>query len=300
MRRWISGFFVFPIALFISLSAFHIVTSQETHIEFFSFRVPTLKTLETPVNLVEFAPAIEQEVTVHSCEEECPEFTPEFVNLPNWQDIEYPDTSEKVIDNFELDFNSVKNGERMLVFVNHKGRFSLKNSRAKLKLRTTEYGEKFHDILFDIPGKPILAFKNFAPLRERIVVTAFAQNYHVDDNEKEGRLETGYSRSIRLFGSDYKLRVSNGQRRSGDRVGVLVLSVNGVDSVIHVGPYWPDSGPALGDLIWAGDIDGDKKLDLLVNHSSSEEGAGSSLFLSSQAERGQLVKLAAVFGGGGC
>lgn len=43
MKRWILGFVVFPIAVFISLLAFHLITSQEQNIEIFGVREPTLE-----------------------------------------------------------------------------------------------------------------------------------------------------------------------------------------------------------------------------------------------------------------
>jgi hypothetical protein len=43
MKRWVLSFFVFPIALFISLFAFHILTSREVNIEVFRVHLTTLE-----------------------------------------------------------------------------------------------------------------------------------------------------------------------------------------------------------------------------------------------------------------
>lgn len=289
MKRWISGSLAFVFALATGVFAASLFVAWDAY-----FR--EAKTQSCPLTTERTEPI------VASSEEECPVFRPEFLNLPNWEDIEYPDTTEKVLDYFEIDAidNHIKARERMLVFAEDNGKLSLRDSHVSLKGRTTEHGQKMVDLRFNVPGKPILAFRDFAALEQRPVQTVFVQALHVGYEDQEGRLEKPFMRSFSLMGTEYSLRVSSGQRKNGERAGVLVLAANGTEQIIHIGPHWSDVGPSLGDLVWAGDMDGDNKLDLLINHSSSEEGSGSSLFLSSQAVQGQLIKLAAVFGGGGC
>ncbi len=53
-------------------------------------------------------------------------------------------------------------------------------------------------------------------------------------------------------------------------------------------------------LIWAGDLDGDGKLDLYVNVTQHYNVSERKLFLSSQAQKGQLVKEIAEFVTTGC
>jgi len=53
-------------------------------------------------------------------------------------------------------------------------------------------------------------------------------------------------------------------------------------------------------LIWAGDLDGDGKLDLLVDITNHYNGSGSALFLSSKAKSGEIVGLAAKLETVGC
>ena len=52
--------------------------------------------------------------------------------------------------------------------------------------------------------------------------------------------------------------------------------------------------------MWAGDLDGDGKLDLLLNLSTHYNLDSHRLFLSSMAKKGQLVGEAAVFDAVGC
>lgn len=53
-------------------------------------------------------------------------------------------------------------------------------------------------------------------------------------------------------------------------------------------------------LLWAGDIDGDGKLDFVISDESDNGGSSISLFLSSFAKPGELVGFAAVCGSSGC
>jgi hypothetical protein len=62
-------------------------------------------------------------------------------------------------------------------------------------------------------------------------------------------------------------------------------------------PSFPSTAPYIG---WAGDLDGDGKLDLLVNTSNSENGSELTLYLSSKAKKGALAGLVARFEHGGC
>ncbi len=64
---------------------------------------------------------------------------------------------------------------------------------------------------------------------------------------------------------------------------------------------WPQGlSDQHAELIWAGDLDGDGKLDLLIDHSQHFNSAGIALYLSTWAAPGQLVGLAATFKTIGC
>ncbi len=54
------------------------------------------------------------------------------------------------------------------------------------------------------------------------------------------------------------------------------------------------------ELIWAGDLDGDGKLDLLLDHSTHSNSTGLTLYLSTWAAPGQMVGRAATFKTVGC
>ena len=64
---------------------------------------------------------------------------------------------------------------------------------------------------------------------------------------------------------------------------------------------WPQAlSEEHAELIWAGDLDGDGKLDLLLDHSSHYNATGLTLYLSTWAGPGQLVGRAATFKTVGC
>ncbi len=64
---------------------------------------------------------------------------------------------------------------------------------------------------------------------------------------------------------------------------------------------WPQAlSEEHAELIWAGDLDGDGKLDLLLDHSDHYNATGLTLYLSTWAAPGQLVGRAATFKTVGC
>jgi hypothetical protein len=67
-------------------------------------------------------------------------------------------------------------------------------------------------------------------------------------------------------------------------------------------PYeWPDGfSDQHCELFWAGDLDGDGRLDLVMNLSGHYNVSETTLFLSSTRQQGKLVRKAAVFRIVGC
>ena len=61
---------------------------------------------------------------------------------------------------------------------------------------------------------------------------------------------------------------------------------------------WGDE--AMPSVMWAGDLDGDDKLDLLLDLTHHYNLSEITLFLSSHASEGELVKKVAVFSTVGC
>jgi hypothetical protein len=113
-------------------------------------------------------------------------------------------------------------------------------------------------------------------------------------------MEIGYREQFYLGGNTYLLRVALGELKDGTKANVLVMESNGISQIVTYNPHYVSSD-IIGDLLWVGDLDRDGKLDLYFDDYGYEKGSfGSNLYLSSQAEPGKLVKLAASFGTAGC
>ena len=81
----------------------------------------------------------------------------------------------------------------------------------------------------------------------------------------------------------------------------LTLSADGIRQRLVVLNNDTDGGDFKGlRLIWAGDLDGDGKLDLLADITNYNNVSGTALYLSSKAKSGKLVGLAAKLETTGC
>lgn len=96
--------------------------------------------------------------------------------------------------------------------------------------------------------------------------------------------------SINFNGSVYEVGVKDSQAylRNGTRTTLL-------SDIVVGGPESDDSA----SLLWAGDLDGDGRLDLLVSYSGYNRW-GVCLFMSSKARNAALVRRLACHGGVGC
>lgn len=93
-----------------------------------------------------------------------------------------------------------------------------------------------------------------------------------------------------LNGTRYQLHVEGNTARLSDGQQATPLT-----SITISGPAGEDSA----SLLWAGDLDGDGRLDLLVSYTGYNQG-GVCLYLSSRAAPGALIGHVACHGGVGC
>jgi hypothetical protein len=132
---------------------------------------------------------------------------------------------------------------------------------------------------------------------------------------KPGRVRTSSARALtltnasdvrlQLAGDEYKLKVSTtGTIESGTMSrddAKLILSKGGLSQVIYdLGGEGGETETVEWKLLWAGDLDGDSKLDLYVQVSEHYNVIEHRLFLSSQAGVKQLVREVAEFTITGC
>ncbi|NHZ36255.1 hypothetical protein [Massilia rubra] len=159
------------------------------------------------------------------------------------------------------------------------------------KIRST----RFEDTISDEPGQRTgvaiaSSRKNALALLRLPYLTPGP--LEVTDNEtgENGSLiEAGSPVDIRFKGVDFRIETKNKRVflvKGGQRTPLKELSVEpGIEASVS--------------LQWAGDLDRDGQLDLLMGYSGNNS-SGSCLFLSSQKAKGFLLKHIACHGGIGC
>ncbi len=148
--------------------------------------------------------------------------------------------------------------------------------------------------------KPVFLVKGVEGLESGPVTTAF---YY--PGEFTGLiLHLNSPVNLKLHGMQYQLRVAS--KKTPDPVkdpllpddARLVLTAGNSTQVLYSPGHAVDD--AEWELIWAGDLDRDGKLDLYVDVTWHYNISQHTLFLSSQAGKGQLVRKVAVFETSGC
>ncbi len=293
MKRWLFGLLVFPPTLVIGYGLAQLFIFEQQSAIF-----------ESQHNVQQ---EIVKVVTSH------PHFVPEFHDLPNLEDIDYPDWDDhRLIDVFQMggvyreSEVIAKSGEKWLTLFEHNGSYELKHAKAKVKrLSTTSYAGDERDVrlTFDKPGVPIFAVRNFKSLRPG-KITSLYNRPSLDEIDRRnlpiGSMEDGYKQDFNLNEEWYTLRVSKGIARDGTNLGLLVLENDKEKQVIYSTQFFPGENIIIGSLFWVGDLDRDGKLDVYFDPYDEKGGSGAYLYLSSAAEQGKLVKLVAVFGVAGC
>ncbi len=296
MKRWIFGLLVFSIAFSIGLLSSSFSVGR---------RVEITRCFVPIGDQVSLSP------------EQAEQFVPEFFNLPEWSEI--IDFDDETLDGKLIDMSDgpegsvfrrsevvAKNGEEWLVLTRTtSGEYSLSESRAKVrKLNTISWpgDEKDAKLRFDIPGKPILAFRNIRGISSGAVSTLFLHTSRIGPDEiiQSEDMSNGYRRDFILNGSTYTLRTSFALSKDGDQLGVLVLESEGSAQILDQVKHSTGDRDIIGTLLWAGDLDRDGKLDLYFDRFNEIGAFSSRLFLSSHAKNGNLLDIVAVFGTAGC
>jgi hypothetical protein len=144
--------------------------------------------------------------------------------------------------------------------------------------------------------EPIFLLDKAKMLREGEITTLY--NSPKDEGGKQ--MENGFSESYKLDGKIYTLKVVNEKTsETGISKGSkLVLESEETKQVLV---SLPNGGnDAFWHLLWVGDLDRDGKLDFYADVSWHHNVSNPVLFLSSQAEKGKLVKDVADFRSVGC
>lgn len=224
------------------------------------------------------------------------DFTDDFV-LPKYK-IKLVDVA-KHGNTYRSEEVIAKNGEKWLGFFSDNNGTYLKNTKVKV---FQDEDDEHSEIKFaSSETKLLFIVKNAKNFKEGKILTLFQENSsdEVDFQDRTNVMYQGFIREFKLGEKKYTLQIKDALTESGEKMLALVLETEGISQVVTYGYFF--NGEYLGNLLWVGDIDGDEKLDLYMNDNDYEKGSfSSSLFLSSEAEKGKLVKESANFFTAGC
>lgn len=239
-------------------------------------------------------------------------FNPEFLDLPQ-PDYDYYDDLRlhgKLVhvaggEIYRRSEVVAKTGQSWFVLTKHGTKYAIRKSTARVqKLNSVSWpgDEKDSKLNFRVGGKPILALRGVQGINSGSVVTLFLDESRIDPDAiiKNEEMSNGYRREFNLNDHTYTLRVSSALSIDGTELAVLVLESDGTTQILEQTSHVPGDRDIIGDLIWAGDLDGDQKLDLYFDQFNEIGAFSSSLYLSTHAKEGKLLDLAAVFNTSGC
>lgn len=224
--------------------------------------------------------------------------------IVDWQEEDVTKLRIKLLETgeeFHGDQVNAKSGETWLGLFKKNDKYTLQTTKLKIvSVRDTivdEKGEKTGKSIFtNNKAKAVLLLKNAKMLPEGEVKTLF----FADETDESTELKNGSEKSFEFNGAKYSLRVEN--KISHDEYlgkgSKLILSRNGKEQVLN---YLKDGcNDCFWHLFWVGDLDRDGKLDFYFDLSWHYNVTDRKLFLSSQAEKGKLVKYVANFWTNGC
>ena len=231
-----------------------------------------------------------------------PEFEPEIFNIPDYsENEEEPDYKIKLLDILETGNNfdkeeieEVKSGETWLGLFRGKNGFYLRD--AKIKIRPEQrknYGrDNSLTIKLNRKSESVFMLKNAGKLKKGKVETL----YRRASLEESEPMKIGFSRTFKFGNRTYTFEVRAGLTDTNEKRSVLLLKSGNKSHIIYYNLFF-EAGDNIGEMLWVGDLDRDGKLDFYLDFYTFEKGGyDSGLFLSSEAEKGDLVKQVAAFG----
>ena len=239
------------------------------------------------------------------------DFVAEFSDLPELDERTFPEWKPNLLDLWDtkgsisdIDYD-VKSGEQWLVLAKNKERYFFKYAGAqRIKKKSKEgFGDGMFDIRFSVGGLEVLAARRVPGLKPGPVSVSYQRRRAGEMDEAQlmtGSLKLGTVREFNLNGTTWRLRVTTGQTKAGVRVGVLALSDGTSERIVDYTAFWEETGIDLGDVLLAGDLDNDGRLDLYLENSAAEESSYTMLYLSSQSSEDEHVRYVASFTYGGC
>lgn len=199
---------------------------------------------------------------------------------------------------FHGDEVSAVDGEEWDVLYSRDGSFFLEKAQIKIELVEDviidNKGEKTgKKVSVDIEGEPVLLLKNISNITPGEVSTSINSKIYFFENDSI-KAETAYDDyliGMNIIDSKADLFISD---------GTVNQTLKEFTAYLTGDSYYMFGDEAMPSLIWAGDLDGDNKLDLLLDMTDHYNVSEVSLFLSSHASKGKLAKKVAVFRTAGC
>jgi hypothetical protein len=138
--------------------------------------------------------------------------------------------------------------------------------------------------------EPVFLVKNAPKLQSGIIKTILAE---------QTNLSIGESISLTLENQHYQIRFVATSNNTNPALGNAKVQIvmGGVTQILSSNLSKDEGGFS---ILWAGDLDGDGKLDLYVNAAPHDNVESKRLLLSSQAGKGQLIQEIARFEITGC
>lgn len=212
---------------------------------------------------------------------------------------EYNDTKPEKnnlvwVSSFHSEYFPYKNNSKWMGLFKEGDRFVVKPTRLRVK-EIPDPDLYDLDVTTSVNGESIFLFRDLPGIKASEIPTVFLIS---DDEETDTSLKPG-TQILTLNGVRYSLTLNNpiGGEYPG-KGSTLTLAANGKEQVLR---FLPDGcNECYWTLIWAGDLDADGKLDLLMdltNHYNREDRV---LFLSGEAGAGKLVKFFGNFWSVGC
>ncbi|MEO5859131.1 MAG: hypothetical protein ABIR33_09305 [Pyrinomonadaceae bacterium] len=270
---------------------------------------PPSRTIECP-EVVAQAPKVEVPKPIEAA---TPDFIAQLTDLEDFADQGYSEAFKtKLVDVHEHEnaYRSseviAKSGERWIGLFEKNERLYLKTTLVNVKYDPTYEGygdEDYVRLTTRESGNPVFVLKNARPLKSGSIESAYLRPTYREMERRrlyDKPTKVGFEEYYTIGGKEYAIRVNRGLTKANEKVVAMMLSVGETSQAITYLPYNSDED-TVGHIVWVGDLDGDRKLDLYLEGDGYEKcGFYSSLLLSTAAKKGELVRQVASFGTAGC
>lgn len=211
---------------------------------------------------------------------------------------------QEVGEGFHGDEVEAKSGEVWLGLFKNKMGFYLEKSKVIIipvhdpivdEVETQKTGKS---VSVENKDQAIYLLKNAEFLNEGRVETFFDGNNESEEYSDYKDLRADFTKEFKIGKEIYTFRATKGISKKGEKIIALTFENGREKQVIHSIEYYGDD--LVGTLQWIGDLDHDGKPDFFFSPWIQENKSRVNLYLSSQANKGKLVKLVATYSTSGC